>query len=175
MNATVAIAMALSVDCDPQSIVTALQNFLGVERRFSVRIEEPAVVIDDYAHHPTEIKQMADAVKQFYPSTKRIAVFQPHLFSRTRDFCEGFAESLSLFDHTIMIDIYPARELPIPGVTSQSILEMMSGSVEIVSKSQLPEKIADAGADVVVVMGAGDISDEVQPIVEHLKRTSYVG
>jgi UDP-N-acetylmuramate--alanine ligase len=82
---------------------------------------------------------------------------------------------LSQFDHTILLDIYPARELPIPGITSQSILEMMSGSVEIVSKSQLPEKVAGAGADVVVVMGAGDIADEVQPIVEHLKRTSYVG
>ena len=175
MNATVAIAMALSVGCDPQSIGMALQRFRGIERRFSVRIEEPAVVIDDYAHHPTEINQMANAVKQFYPSTKRLAVFQPHLFSRTRDFCEGFAESLSQFDHTILLDIYPARELPIPGITSQSILESMSGSVEIVSKSQLPQKVADAGADVVVVMGAGDIADEVQPIVEHLKRTSYVG
>ena len=175
MNATVAIAMALSVGCDPQSIATALQHFRGVDRRFSIRIEEPAVVIDDYAHHPTEINQMADAVKQFYPSAKRLAVFQPHLFSRTRDFCAGFAESLSQFDHTILLDIYPARELPIPGVSSQSILEMMSGSVEIVSKSQLPEKVADAGVDVVVVMGAGDIADEVQPIVEHLKRASYVG
>lgn len=175
MNATVAIAMALSVGCDPQPIATALQRFRGVDRRFSVRIEEPLVVIDDYAHHPTEINQMADAVKQFYPSTKRLAVFQPHLFSRTRDFCEGFAESLSQFDYTILLDIYPARELPIPGITSQSILEMMSGSVEIVSKSQLPKKVADAGADVVVVMGAGDIAGEVQPIVEHLKRTSNVG
>ena len=175
MNATVAIAMALSVGCDPQSISTALQHFRGVDRRFSIRIEEPSVVIDDYAHHPTEINTMADAVKQFYPSAKRIAVFQPHLFSRTRDFCKEFAESLSQFDHTILLDIYPARELPIPGVSSQSILKMMNGSVEIVSKSQLPEKVADAGADVVVVMGAGDIADEVQPIVEHLKRTSYVG
>ena len=105
MNATVAIAMALSAGCDPQSIGMALQRFRGIERRFSVRIEEPAVVIDDYAHHPTEINQMANAVKQFYPSTKRLAVFQPHLFSRTRDFCEGFAESLSQFDHTILLDI----------------------------------------------------------------------
>ena len=74
-----------------------------------------------------------------------------------------------------MLDIYPARELPIPGITSQSILDMMSGSGEIVSKNQLPEKVVDAGADIVVVMGAGDIADEVQPIVEHVKRTSYVG
>ena len=175
MNATVAIAMALSVGCDPQSIAKALLSFRGVDRRFSIRIEEPLVVIDDYAHHPTEINQMADAVKQFYPSAKRLAVFQPHLFSRTRDFCQGFAESLSRFDHTLLLDIYPARELPIPGITSQSIRDMMSGSVEIVSKSQLPEKVVDAGADVVVVMGAGDIADEVQPIVEHLKWTSYVG
>ena len=175
MNAIVAIAMAVSVGCDPKSISTALQNFRGVDRRFSVRIEKPTVVIDDYAHHPTEINQMANAVEQFYPFAKRIAVFQPHLFSRTRDFCEGFAKSLSHFDHTILLDIYPARELPIPGVSSQSIREMMSGTAEIVSKAQLPERVADADADVVVVMGAGDIADHVQPIVEHLKRTYYVG
>ena len=175
MNATVAIAMALSVGCGPQSIAKALQRFRGVDRRFSIRIEEPLVVIDDYAHHPTEINQMADAVKQFYPSAKRLAIFQPHLFSRTRDFCQGFAESLSRFDHTLLLDIYPARELPIAGITSQSILDMMSGSGEIVSKNQLPEKVVDAGADIVVVMGAGDIAEEVQPIVEHVKRTSYVG
>ena len=175
LNAVVAISMALYVGCDPQSIAASLQHFRGVDRRFSIRIENPTVVIDDYAHHPTEINQMADAVKQFYPSAKRLAVFQPHLFSRTRDFSEEFAESLSQFDHTILLDIYPARELPIKGISSQSILEMMSGSVEIVSKNQLPEKVADVGADVVVVMGAGDIADDVQPIVEHLKRTSYVG
>ena len=175
MNATVAIAMSLSVGCDPQSITMALQHFRGVDRRFSIRMQEPVVVIDDYAHHPTEINRMADAVKQFYPSAKRIAVFQPHLFSRTRDFCKGFADSLSQFDHTILLDIYPARELPIPGITSQSVLEMMNGSVEIVSKSQLPEKVANSVADIVVIMGAGDIADEVQPIVEHLKQTYYVG
>ena len=175
LNAVVAISMALYVGCDPQSIAASLQHFRGVDRRFSIRIENPTVVIDDYAHHPTEINQMADAVKQFYPSAKRLAVFQPHLFSRTRDFSEEFAESLSQFDHTILLDIYPARELPIKGISSQSILEMMSGSVEIVSKNQLPEKVADVGADVVVVMGAGDIADDVQLIVEHLKRTSYVG
>ncbi|MEC8256841.1 MAG: cyanophycin synthetase, partial [Bacteroidota bacterium] len=176
MNATVAIAMALSVGCDPNSIAKALQTFKGVERRFSIRMEEPFVLIDDYAHHPTEIDQMAQSIQEFYPSSeKTIAVFQPHLFSRTRDFCDGFAESLSQFDHTLLLDIYPARELPIPGVTSQSIQDSMRGSAEIVSKNQLLEKVVDACADVVVFMGAGDIADEVQPIVEHLKRKLYVG
>ena len=176
MNATVAIAMALSVGCDPNSIAKALQTFKGVDRRFSIRMEEPCVLIDDYAHHPTEIDQMAQSIQEFYPSSeKTIAVFQPHLFSRTRDFCDGFAESLSQFDHTLLLDIYPARELPIPGVTSQSIQDSMRGSAEIVSKNQLLEKVVDACADVVVFMGAGDIADEVQPIVEHLKRKSYVG
>ena len=176
MNATVAIAMALSVGCDPNSIAKALQTFKGVDRRFSIRMEEPFVLIDDYAHHPTEIDQMAQSVQEFYPSSeKTIAVFQPHLFSRTRDFCDGFAESLSQFDHTLLLDIYPARELPIPGVTSQSIQDSMRGSAEIVSKNQLLEKVVDACADVVVFMGAGDIADEVQPIVEHLKRKLYVG
>ncbi|MEE3020199.1 MAG: UDP-N-acetylmuramate--L-alanine ligase, partial [Bacteroidota bacterium] len=138
MNATVAIAMALSVGCDPNSIAKALQTFKGVERRFSIRMEEPFVLIDDYAHHPTEIDQMAQSIQEFYPSSqKTIAVFQPHLFSRTRDFCDGFAESLSQFDHTLLLDIYPARELPIPGVSSKSIQDSMRGSAEIVSKNQL--------------------------------------
>ena len=176
MNATVAIAMALSVGCDPNSIAKALQTFKGVERRFSIRMEEPFVLIDDYAHHPTEIDQMSQSIQEFYPSSnKTIAVFQPHLFSRTRDFCDGFAESLSQFDHTLLLDIYPARELPITGITSQSIQDKMRGSAEIVSKNQLLEKVVDACADVVVFMGAGDIADEVQPIVENLKRKSYVG
>ena len=176
MNATVAIAMALSVGCDPNSIAKALQTFKGVDRRFSIRMEEPCVLIDDYAHHPTEIDQMAQSIQEFYPSSeKTIAVFQPHLFSRTRDFCDGFAESLSQFDHTLLLDIYPARELPISGVTSQLIQDSMRGSAEIVSKNQLLEKVVDACADVVVFMGAGDIADEVQPIVEHLKRKLYVG
>ena len=176
MNATVAIAMALSVGCDPNSIAKALQTFKGVERRFSIRMEEPFVLIDDYAHHPTEIDQMAQSIQEFYPSSeKTIAVFQPHLFSRTRDFCDGFAKSLSQFDHTLLLDIYPARELPISGITSQLIQDSMPGSAEIVSKNQLLEKVVDACADVVVFMGAGDIADEVQPIVEHLKRKLYVG
>ena len=176
MNATVAIAMALSVGCNPNAISKALQSFKGVDRRFSIRIKEPCVLIDDYAHHPTEINQMAQSVQEFYPSSnKTIAVFQPHLFSRTRDFCDGFAESLSQFDHTLLLDIYPARELPITGITSQSIQDKMRGSAEIVSKNQLLEKVVDACADVVVFMGAGDIADEIQPIVEHLKRKTYVG
>ena len=176
MNATVAIAMALSVGCDPNSIAKALQTFKGVDRRFSIRMEEPCVLIDDYAHHPTEIDQMAQSIQEFYPSSeKTIAVFQPHLFSRTRDFCDGFAKSLSQFDHTLLLDIYPARELPISGITSQLIQDSMPGSAEIVSKNQLLEKVVDACADVVVFMGAGDIADEVQPIVEHLKRKLYVG
>ena len=176
MNATVAIAMALSVGCDPNSIAKALQTFKGVERRFSIRMEEPFVLIDDYAHHPTEIDQMAQSIQEFYPSSeKTIAVFQPHLFSRTRDFCDGFAKSLSQFDHTLLLDIYPARELPIPGISSKSIQDSMRGSAEIVSKNQLLEKVVDACADVVVFMGAGDIADEVQPIVEYLKRKLYVG
>ena len=176
MNASVAIAMALSVGCDPNAIAKALQSFKGVDRRFSIRMNEPCVLIDDYAHHPTEIDQMAQSIQEFYPlSNKTIAVFQPHLFSRTRDFCDGFAESLSQFDHTLLLDIYPARELPIAGITSQSIQDKMRGSAEIVSKNQLLEKVVDACADVVVFMGAGDIADEVQPIVEHLKRKSYVG
>lgn len=176
MNATVAIAMALSVGCDEKSIAKALQNFKGVDRRFTLRMTQPFVLIDDYAHHPTEINQMAQAVQEFYPSSKKtVAVFQPHLFSRTRDFCKEFAESLSEFDHTILLDIYPAREAPIPGVTSQSVRDLMNGSVEIVSKNQLLEKVVATSADVVVVMGAGDIADEVQPIVEHLKPKSYAG
>jgi len=175
MNAAVSLAMALSVGCNPNVLVDALASFKGVDRRFSIRLQKPVVVIDDYAHHPTEINVMAHAVDQFYPAAKKTAVFQPHLFSRTRDFCQDFADSLSQFDHTLLLDIYPARELPIQGVSSASIQEMMNGSVAVTTKSELPYKVADLDSDVVVIMGAGDIADEVNPIVEHLKKTSDVG
>ncbi|MGB0199520.1 MAG: glutamate ligase domain-containing protein, partial [Flavobacteriaceae bacterium] len=131
--------------------------------------------IDDYAHHPEEIKAMHEAIRTFYPTSRVLAVFQPHLFSRTRDFCAGFATSLSMFDEALLLDIYPARELPIEGVDSQSIVEKMDIPALVVAKKELPERVSAVAADVVVMMGAGDIAEEVKAVVSCLKDGHYVG
>src|SRR5690606_29112384 len=106
-----------------EDIRIALDSFKGIQRRFSYKIKtDEVVLIDDYAHHPTEINAVYHAVKEMYPDKKNIAIFQPHLFSRTKDFLDGFSSSLSQFDEVILLDIYPARELPIPGVNSELLL-----------------------------------------------------
>ena len=118
MNASAALALALEANCNPESLREALATFMGVDRRFSVRMTSPKVLIDDYAHHPTEINAVVDAIETFYPNKIKLGVFQPHLFSRTRDFEKGFKKALARFDEVILLDIYPARELPIVGITS---------------------------------------------------------
>ena len=165
-NAVTALAMAMEFGAPPESLADALATFKGVERRFSYRIrKEDLVLIDDYAHHPAEIAAIHQAVREMHPGKKVLAVFQPHLFSRTRDFAEGFAESLSLFDDLILLDIYPAREESIEGVTSEWLLNMVkNGKKELVSKMALSEVIKNKRPEVVVVMGAGDIGEEVEKI-----------
>ena len=165
-NAVTALAMALEFGAPPESLARALASFKGVHRRFSYRIkQESLVLIDDYAHHPAEIAAVHQAVSEMHPGKRVLAVFQPHLFSRTRDFAEGFAESLSLFDELLLLDIYPAREKPIEGVTSQWLLEMVKNDKkQLVQKEQLSEVIKAKNADVVVLMGAGDIGEEVEKI-----------
>lgn len=175
MNTVAALAIALKIGCSKTHLRDALLTFKGVDRRFSKRLEVPKVVIDDYAHHPTEIRAMHQAVRSFYPEAAILAVFQPHLFSRTQDFCDDFAMSLSDFDEVILLDIYPARELPISGVTSDSISKKMTlNNVMTVSKPELPFLIHNSQANVVVIMGAGDIAMEVNPIVEYLKKSTNV-
>lgn len=170
MNALMAIAMAEIFGTPTDAIAIALASFKGVRRRFSYQIKTSDLVyIDDYAHHPTEIDAVFQAVSELYPNKKVLAIFQPHLFSRTRDFVDGFAKSLSHFDEVILMDIYPARELPIEGVTSQWLLDKINiDHKEIVSKENLIMTILKSSAPVIVTIGAGDIGELVVSIKEAL-------
>jgi UDP-N-acetylmuramate--alanine ligase len=147
-----------------------LASFRGIRRRFSFQIKtDELVFIDDYAHHPTEINAVHQAVRELYPNRKVLAIFQPHLFSRTKDFADGFAESLSAFDEILLLDIYPARELPMEGITSQWLLSKMTNpNVKLVSKAELLTAIKLSDAKVIVTIGAGDIGELVKPIKEAL-------
>ena len=158
--------MANTYGIETGVIVGALASFQGVKRRFSYQIKKQGLVyIDDYAHHPTEIDAVHQAVTELYPDEKVLAVFQPHLFSRTRDFAEGFAKSLSAFENIVLLDIYPARELPIEGVTSQWLLEMMDNpNKKLVSKADLLPLLKETDASVIVTIGAGDIGELVPEI-----------
>jgi len=169
-NALIAFAMANTYGVETDKIAKALFSFKGVKRRFSYQIkEENLVYIDDYAHHPTEINAVSQAVKELYPNEKVLAIFQPHLFSRTRDFIDGFAESLSKFDEVILLDIYPARELPIEGVNSQWLLEKITNNnKKLVAKSELISVILNSDAKIIVTIGAGDIGELVKPIKQAL-------
>jgi len=116
-NALAAIAVALHFELTEEQIKTGLASFLGVKRRFEIHLNESSkVYVDDYAHHPEEIRACLSSIRAMYPGLKLTVIFQPHLFTRTRDFATGFSESLSLADQVLLLDIYPARELPIPGV-----------------------------------------------------------
>lgn len=168
--AAVAVAQQLGVKAD--KIKEGLRSFQGVKRRFDYRVKSKNLVyVDDYAHHPEELKAAIGAAKQLYPDKKITGVFQPHLFSRTRDFADGFAESLDLLDECILLDIYPARELPIEGVTSQMLLDKMkSKQKHLVKKENLLEFLKDKPLEVLLTMGAGDIDKFIQPIEEMLKK-----
>ena len=169
-NALIAFAMAKSYGLENGAIKDALETFKGVRRRFSFQIrEEKLVYIDDYAHHPTEINAVHQAVRELYPNKKIFAVFQPHLFSRTKDFVDGFAESLSKFDEVALLDIYPARELPIEGVTSSWLLSKINNpNKRLVEKENVIETFKNSNADVYVTIGAGDIGEMVKSIKETL-------
>lgn len=166
LNGLVAFAMALEAGKSPTAVAAALNTFKGVQRRFSYRIKrEDFVFIDDYAHHPTEINAVYDAISEVHPNKKTLAIFQPHLFSRTRDFIDDFAESLSKFDDVILLDIYPAREEPIAGVTSERLLSKIKNpNKKICIKIDLIHAIKNLSPEVLVVMGAGDIGQEVGKI-----------
>jgi UDP-N-acetylmuramate--alanine ligase len=166
MNALMALAMAKTYGTSSEAIKSALATFKGVQRRFSYQIKTDSLVyIDDYAHHPTEINAVHQAVRELYPNQKVLAVFQPHLFSRTKDFADDFAKSLSQFDEVLLMDIYPARELPMPGITSTWLLGKMTNSnKKLVSKEQLIGAILESSAKVIVTIGAGDIGELVPSI-----------
>ena len=143
-----------------------MATFPGAERRFDIRLRNDSVVlIDDYAHHPEELTRSILSVKELYAGRRITGIFQPHLYSRTRDFADEFARSLSLLDELILIDIYPAREEPIPGVTSEMILEHVTiADKRCCTKAELPDIIAAGTFDVVLILGAGDIDRLVEPI-----------
>jgi UDP-N-acetylmuramate--alanine ligase len=172
-NALLALAMARNFGTPTESIAKALATFKGVKRRFSFQIRKPDFVyIDDYAHHPTEINAVHQAVSELYPGQKVLAVFQPHLFSRTKDFVDDFAKSLSQFDEVLLLDIYPARELPMEGITSSWLLEKMSNpNKKLVQKNELVSILKASDATVIVTIGAGDIGEMVPAIKEGLENS----
>lgn len=170
-NAITALAMVLHYGTPTQDLARALYTFKGVRRRFTYRIKsEDLVLIDDYAHHPAEIAAVYQAVREMHAGKKVLAIFQPHLFSRTRDFADDFAESLSKFDEVRLMEIYPARELPIEGVTSNWLLEKIENKNKaMISKDELLAEIKNTDCEVVVMMGAGDIGEAIVEVEKALK------
>ncbi len=170
LNTVAALAMANSYGISLQAIAKALLTFKGIKRRFSYKINtKNLVLIDDYAHHPTEINAVANAITEMYPTKKSLAVFQPHLFSRTKDFCDEFAKSLEAFDELILLDIYPAREKQINGITSGWLLDKISLKQKMLSsKKDLIKNILKSNAEIIVMMGAGDISELVNEVKKSL-------
>ena len=158
-----AVACFLGATCD--NVNNAISTFKGIKRRFEIHLHSDKMTfIDDYAHHPKEVKVTIQATKELYEGKKIMVVFQPHLFSRTQDFADEFAESLSLADELILLEIYPAREKPIDGVTSQMLAEKCTIKNEVCSKEQLISVLEKKDFEVLLTMGAGDISTMVQPI-----------
>ncbi|MFE3866931.1 UDP-N-acetylmuramate--L-alanine ligase [Flavobacterium sp. LS2P90] len=173
MNALMAIAMAKLFGTPTNAIAKAIASFKGIKRRFSYQIKtDKLVYIDDYAHHPTEINAVHQAVTELYPNQKVLAIFQPHLFSRTRDFSDDFAKSLSAFDEVVLLDIYPARELPMEGITSQWLMDKMTNNdKKLVIKNDLIPTILASDATVIVTIGAGDIGELVPTIKKAINET----
>jgi UDP-N-acetylmuramate--alanine ligase len=165
-NALAAAAVALHLGLSAEEVREALSTFRGVRRRFEYIVQnEQTVYIDDYAHHPTEIEAFLKSVRALYPERKLTAVFQPHLFSRTRDFADGFAESLSLADTLLLLDIYPARELPMEGVDSQMILNKVTlQDKRICTKEELTDIVRTLRPPLLVTIGAGDIDQCIAPL-----------
>ncbi|PLX03026.1 MAG: UDP-N-acetylmuramate--L-alanine ligase [Marinilabiliales bacterium] len=170
-NALAAASVALKLDLSVKEIKAGLETFSGVERRFEYKINTDKIVfIDDYAHHPQEIESTLDAVKELYPLKKMLVVFQPHLFSRTADFADGFAQSLERADEIILLDIYPARELPRPGVDSNLILgKIKNKNKRLLSKEELKKYVKEENIELLVSLGAGDIGAMVNDLKEILE------
>jgi UDP-N-acetylmuramate--alanine ligase len=171
-NILPAISIALDYGLNESEIRKGVSTYKGVKRRFEIWVQdEDRIFIDDYAHHPEEIKAFLTSVKAMYPDKKLTAVFQPHLYTRTRDFAEGFSESLSIADEVVLLDIYPARELPIEGVTASMLLEgITSLKKSLQTKEGLLDYLELNTPEVLVTIGAGDIDRLVTPIANWMKR-----
>lgn len=164
-NAIAAISIGKQLKIGDEQIIAAMQSFKGVKRRFDYQVQSDRFVyIDDYAHHPEELKACILAAKELYPGWSVCGLFQPHLYSRTRDFVDGFASSLSLLDELYLLDIYPARELPIEGVTSQIIFDKVTTIKKTCHKDALPAELKNKKSGVVLTLGAGDIDQLVEPL-----------
>jgi UDP-N-acetylmuramate--alanine ligase len=174
-NTLAAVAVAHSLGISSDAIKAAVADFKGVRRRFEYVLRTPEVVlVDDYAHHPEELRALIGGAKGLFEGRRVTVIFQPHLFSRTRDLAQGFADSLDMADEVILLPIYPARELPMPGVSSEMIMERMHHSrVRIMSRDELlswASTVRSAGAPGLIIMaGAGDIDALVHPVAEKLK------
>jgi UDP-N-acetylmuramate--alanine ligase len=173
-NSIAAVAVAQQLGIKGDVINKALRSFKGVKRRFDYRVKSKSVVyIDDYAHHPEELRAAITAAKQLYPDKKVTGIFQPHLFTRTRDFADGFAESLDLLDVCVLLDIYPAREKPIEGINSQMLLDKMKSKEKfLVKKENVLEFLKTHPPQVVMTLGAGDIDSLIEPIEKLLNETT---
>ena len=171
LNGLVAFAMALETGASPDELAKALESFKGVQRRFSYKIKrEDFIFIDDYAHHPTEIDAVYEAIAEMHPGKNTLVVFQPHLFSRTKDFADEFAQSLSRFGSILLLDIYPAREQPIAGITSEWLLQKIAHPrKKTVQKSELIHEIKKQRPDILVTLGAGDIGLEIDALQNELQ------
>ena len=170
-NATAAIEATLRLGVSADAVKSALASFRGVHRRFEYIVKnENRIYIDDYAHHPEELRAAINSVKKLYPNKKLVTIFQPHLFTRTRDFVDGFAEVLDMTDELILLDIYPARELPIEGVNSEMILNLMKlTNKRKLSKQDAIEAIKNEKPALLLTVGAGDIDQLVEPLKNVLK------
>ena len=168
-NALAAISVGITMGLDMDRMVQAIGKFRGIKRRFELIFsDEKTVYIDDYAHHPAEIEALVNSVKEIFPDKKILSIFQPHLYSRTKDLCVDFAKSLDLSDEVILLPLYPARELPKEGVTSYIVSERMKTNVNVVDKADLIEAIKHRNFDVVLTIGAGDISGCISDIKNYL-------
>ena len=172
-NGVAAMAMAQLAGCSADELKCGMRTYGGVDRRFDFKIKTSDLVfLSDYAHHPKEIYQSAKSIRELYRDKKITAIFQPHLYTRTRDFYKDFADSLSLLDEVVLCDIYPAREKPIEGVTSKLIYDNLKEGVEkvMISKEQVLDYVSSHKFEVLVVLGAGDLDNYVPQIETILKR-----
>ena len=171
-NGVAASAIALTYGIDPQEIKKALASFSGVKRRFDLQVKnEKHIYIDDYAHHPEEISAALSSIRKAYPTMKLTAAFQPHLYTRTRDFAEDFAKALSAVDKLILLEIYPAREEPIPGVTSEIIFKDVTAPEKVlIRRDEFMNYMEKEEVELFVTLGAGDIDRFVEPIAQMLSK-----
>ena len=172
-NGVAAMALAHLNGVTDEEIRQGMNSFRGVDRRFDFKIKNDQVVfLSDYAHHPSEIKQSVLSIRELYKDKKITAIFQPHLYTRTRDFYQDFADSLSLLDEVILVDIYPARETPIPGITSKLIYDNLRPGIEksMCKKEEILNILKDKNIEVLITLGAGDIDNYVPEIKKELEK-----